>query len=154
MQPNASFWQGKRVLLTGHTGFKGAWLALWLQCLGADVTGIALAPPTTPNLFELAKLASTMRSHVCDIRDAQALAALARHAQPDIVLHLAAQALVRASYLDPLRTYSTNIMGTAHVLDALRGSIARGLRLWSRPTRFTAIWSIRIPTGKTTCWGA
>ena len=121
MQPNASFWQGKRVLLTGHTGFKGAWLALWLQCLGADVTGIALAPPTTPNLFELAKLASTMRSHVCDIRDAQALAALARHAQPDIVLHLAAQALVRASYLDPLRTYSTNIMGTAHVLDALRG---------------------------------
>lgn len=121
MQPNASFWQGKRVLLTGHTGFKGAWLALWLQRLGADVTGVALVPPSSPNLFELAKIASTLRSQVCDIRDAQALAALVRQAQPDIVLHLAAQALVRASYSDPLQTFSTNIMGTAHVLDALRG---------------------------------
>lgn len=121
MQPSASFWHGKRVLLTGHTGFKGAWLALWLQRLGADVTGVALTPPTSPNLFELAKVASSMHSHVCDIRDAQALATLVRHAQPEIVLHLAAQALVRASYRDPIQTFSTNVMGTAHLLDALRG---------------------------------
>jgi CDP-glucose 4,6-dehydratase len=119
--PERPFWQGKRVLLTGHTGFKGAWLALWLQRLGAEVTGVALAAPTTPNLFELAQVAQGMTSHICDIRDAQALAALVRQVRPDVVLHLAAQALVRASYRDPLQTYSTNIMGTAHLLDALRG---------------------------------
>lgn len=118
--PSRSFWQGKRVLLTGHTGFKGAWLALWLQRLGANVSGIALAAPTTPSLFELAGLASSMQSHLCDIRDAHALAARVRQAQPEIVLHLAAQALVRAGYRDPLLTFATNTMGTAHVLDALR----------------------------------
>jgi len=119
--PNRQFWQGKRVLLTGHTGFKGAWLALWLQHLGANVTGVALAAPTVPSLFELAGLERTMQSHLCDIRDAHALATLVRQARPEIVLHLAAQALVRSSYHDPLQTFSTNIMGTAHVLDALRG---------------------------------
>lgn len=120
--PDRQFWQGKRVLLTGHTGFKGAWLALWLQRLGANVTGVALAPPTSPNLFELAQIGQGMASHVCDIRDAHALATRVRQARPEIVLHLAAQALVRPSYRDPLQTFSTNIMGTAHVLDALRGS--------------------------------
>ena len=119
--PSRAFWQGKRVLLTGHTGFKGAWLALWLQRLGAEVTGVALAAPTKVNLFELAQVAQGMTSNICDIRDAQAVAALARQAQPDVVIHLAAQALVRASYREPLQTFSTNIMGTAHVLDALRG---------------------------------
>jgi CDP-glucose 4,6-dehydratase len=119
--PEHHFWQGRRVLLTGHTGFKGAWLALWLQRLGAEVTGVALAPTAAPNLFELAHVAQGMTSHVCDIRDAQALAVLVRQAQPAVVLHLAAQALVRASYRDPLQTFSTNIMGTAHLLDALRG---------------------------------
>lgn len=119
--PNRTFWQGKRVLLTGHTGFKGAWLALWLQRLGAEVTGIALQASTTPSLFELAQVARGMTSHLCDIREAQALAVLVRQAQPDVVFHLAAQALVRPSYRDPLQTFSTNIMGTAHLLDALRG---------------------------------
>lgn len=119
--PGREFWQGKRVLLTGHTGFKGAWLALWLQRLGANVTGVALAAPTVPSLFELAGLAPTMQSHLCDIRDAHALATLVRQARPEIVLHLAAQALVRAGYRDPLQTFATNTMGTAHVLDALRG---------------------------------
>lgn len=121
MLPNATFWRGKRVLLTGHTGFKGGWLALWLQRLGAEVTGVALAPNTSPNLFEAARVADGMHSHLCDIRDASAVARLAQAAQPEIVLHLAAQPLVRASYRDPLSTFSTNVMGTAHVLDALRG---------------------------------
>ncbi len=94
---------------------------LWLQRLGANVTGVALAPPTSPNLFDLAQVGQGMASHVCDIRDAHALAAQVRQARPEIVLHLAAQALVRSSYRDPLQTFSTNTMGTAHVLDALRG---------------------------------
>jgi CDP-glucose 4,6-dehydratase len=120
MQPQASFWQDKRVLLTGHTGFKGGWLALWLQRLGAHVTGIALPPQTQPNLFEAARVAHGITSHLCDIRDAQQLATLVRGAAPQIVLHLAAQPLVRASYRDPLQTFATNVMGTAHLLNSLR----------------------------------
>lgn len=119
--PDSHFWRGKRVLLTGHTGFKGSWLALWLQRLGAQVTGIALPPATEPSLFALAGVAQGMDSHVGDVRDAGATAALVQAARPDIVLHLAAQALVRPSYAAPLDTYATNVMGTAHVLDALRG---------------------------------
>lgn len=120
MYPDLLFWRGKRVLITGHTGFKGAWLALWLQRLGAQVTGIALAPATTPALFTLARVAQGMDSHFCDVRDAAALAAIVRTAQPDIVMHLAAQALVRPGYKAPIETFATNIMGTAHLLDALR----------------------------------
>jgi CDP-glucose 4,6-dehydratase len=116
-----AFWRGKRVLLTGHSGFKGSWLTLWLHRLGAQVTGISLKPATTPNLFTEAKVAPLCQSHFCDIRDAAALVALIRTARPEIVFHLAAQPLVRASYADPLATLVTNIMGTAHVLDALRG---------------------------------
>lgn len=119
--PDPHFWRGKRVVLTGHTGFKGSWLALWLQRLGAQVTGIALPPAIEPSLFALAGVASGMDSHACDVRDAGATAALIQAARPDILLHLAAQALVRASYAAPLETYATNVMGTAHVLDALRG---------------------------------
>ncbi len=115
-----TFWQGKRVLLTGHTGFKGGWLALWLKRLGADVTGIALPADTMPNLFELAEVGRGMVSHFCDIRDATSLRALVQAAQPQIVLHLAAQPLVRASYRDPIGTFATNVMGTAHLLDSFR----------------------------------
>ena len=121
MQGDASFWRGKRVLLTGHTGFKGGWLALWLHRMGAEITGLSLAPNTTPSLFELAGIEEVSNSIMCDVRDASAVAEVVQKAQPELVFHLAAQALVRASYRDPLETYSTNVMGTAHVLNALRG---------------------------------
>ena len=118
--PAPEFWHGKRVLLTGHTGFKGAWLAIWLHQMGARVTGVSLPPQTTPNLFDLASIAAITDSHFIDIRDAHSVAAVVKQAQPEVVFHLAAQALVRASYRDPLETFSTNVLGTANVLDALR----------------------------------
>jgi CDP-glucose 4,6-dehydratase len=117
---SSNFWQGKRVLLTGHTGFKGAWMALWLNRLGAQVTGISLPPSTTPNLFDLASIQTIVDSHFCDICDAKTIAGLIESAKPEIVFHLAAQALVHASYRDPLTTFATNVQGTANVLDALR----------------------------------
>ncbi len=120
VNPIPDFWRDKRVLLTGHTGFKGSWLALWLERLGAKVTGISLLPATKPNLFDLASIETITTSYFCDIRNPAALAALINNAQPEIVFHLAAQALVRASYREPLATFATNIQGTANVLDALR----------------------------------
>ncbi|EGV20699.1 CDP-glucose 4,6-dehydratase [Thiocapsa marina 5811] len=120
LNPDPAFWRDKRVLLTGHTGFKGAWLALWLSRLGARVTGVALSPVTTPSLFDLADIGSLVDSHTIDIRDATALGHCVNTADPEIVFHLAAQALVRASYRDPLGTFSTNVQGTANLLDALR----------------------------------
>ncbi len=120
-RPAADFWRGRRVLLTGHTGFKGAWLALWLARMGARVTGFALPPETVPALFSAAAIADLVDSRFGDVRDADAVRALVREVQPEIVLHLAAQALVRESYRAPLETFATNVMGTAHVLDALRG---------------------------------
>lgn len=122
---NGSFWRDKRVLLTGHTGFKGSWLAIWLHRLGAKVTGISLPPATVPNLYGEAKVGALCQSHFCDIRDARALTTLIQAARPEIVFHLAAQPLVRASYGEPSATFATNVMGTVHVLDALRGTGAR-----------------------------
>jgi CDP-glucose 4,6-dehydratase len=119
--PSPAFWHGRKVLLTGHTGFKGGWLALWLARLGAHVTGIALAPNTEPNLFERARIGDLGESHIHDIRDAAGLAAIVRAAKPEIIFHLAAQPLVRASYRMPLETFATNVMGTAHLLEVLRG---------------------------------
>lgn len=116
----ANFWKGKRVLVTGHTGFKGAWLTIWLERLGAEVTGVSLPPSTAPNLFGLARVEALCRSEYCDIRDAKTLARLVIKAKPDIVFHLAAQALVRAGYEDPLLTFTSNVMGTANLLDVLR----------------------------------
>lgn len=121
MRPGKSFWTGKRVLLTGHTGFKGSWLALWLSRLGAQVTGVSLPPATTPNLFSLARVDELIDSRYADIRDAEHLAAIVNETAPDIVFHLAAQALVRAGYRQPLATLATNVMGTAHLLESLRG---------------------------------
>ncbi|MDR0735960.1 MAG: CDP-glucose 4,6-dehydratase [Zoogloeaceae bacterium] len=119
---SASFWQGKRVLLTGHTGFKGGWLALMLARLGANVTGFALPPPTDPSLFELARIGRDMRSILADIRDAGAILSAMREARPEIILHLAAQPLVRQSYADPVETYATNVMGLVHLFEAARQS--------------------------------
>ena len=107
---NTIFWQGKRVFLTGHTGFKGGWLSLWLQQLGAAVTGYALQPPTNPSLFEVANVARGMRYIIGDIRDAEKLKQAISEAQPEIVIHMAAQALVRYSYAYPVDTYATNVM--------------------------------------------
>lgn len=114
----AQFWQGRRVLLTGHTGFKGAWLSLWLREMGADVTGFALQPRSQPNLWDL--VGRGARSIIGDIRDRERVRNVAAAARPHIVIHMAAQALVRESYEDPLATYGTNVMGTANVLAACR----------------------------------
>lgn len=113
-------YSGKTVLVTGHTGFKGSWLCEWLLELGARVVGAALEPNTTPSLFEQLKLADRMEHHLLDIRNVEALAELVLRVQPDYVFHLAAQPLVRLSYADPVGTYATNVMGTVHVLEALR----------------------------------
>ena len=114
------FWAGKNVLVTGHTGFKGSWLSLWLQSMGAKVTGYALSPPTNPSLFAVAKIADGMSSIEGDIRDIAALSKAFEKAQPEIVIHMAAQSLVRYSYANPIETYATNVMGTVHVLEAAR----------------------------------
>lgn len=117
---NRSFWNGRRVFLTGHTGFKGAWLSIWLQRLGAELTGLALEPPTEPSLFDLARVGDRMQSIIGDIREAATVEEAMRKAEPEVVIHMAAQSLVRESYERPLETYATNVMGTAHVLDSVR----------------------------------
>jgi len=120
VQTRPEFWKGRKVLVTGHTGFKGGWLSLWLQSMGADLRGIALQPPTTPALFDVAQVAKGMDSHIADIRDASAIARLIKDFQPEVVFHMAAQPLVRLSYEQPIETYATNVMGTVHVLEAAR----------------------------------
>lgn len=115
-----AFWQDRRVLVTGHTGFKGGWLTLWLQTMGARVIGLALPPATQPNLFELTGLTGQMVSILADIRDRDALAAALASHRPEVVFHLAAQALVLPSYSRPAETYATNVMGTVNLLDAIR----------------------------------
>jgi len=117
---NTFFWQDKRVFVTGHTGFKGSWLSLWLQTLGADVAGYALEPPTTPNLFTLANVAAGMKSEIGDIRDFAKLHTALNTYQPEIVIHMAAQPLVRYSYREPVETYAVNVIGTVHLLEAAR----------------------------------
>jgi CDP-glucose 4,6-dehydratase len=117
---NADFWRDRRVLITGHTGFKGAWLSLWLQLLGARVTGFSVDVPTQPSLYELARVGESMESVVGDVRDPEALAGAMHAAEPEIVMHLAAQSLVRRSFVEPRQTYETNVMGTVNVLDAVR----------------------------------
>ncbi len=116
----AGFWKDKKVFLTGHTGFKGSWLALWLHQMGAKVTGYSLPPPTKPSLFESAEIDKLVESHYGDIRDIEKLSKVFFSAQPEIVIHMAAQALVRLSYEQPVDTYSTNVMGTVNVLELCR----------------------------------
>jgi CDP-glucose 4,6-dehydratase len=114
------FWSGKRVLITGHTGFKGSWLSLWLQSMGAMLRGIALEPPTNPALFEVARVGQGMEHHIADIRDFAAVKAHLNEFKPAVVIHMAAQPLVRLSYDQPVETYSTNVMGTVHLFEAAR----------------------------------
>ncbi len=120
-----SFWHGRRVLLTGHTGFKGAWLSLWLQSLGAEVTGYSNGVPTDPSLYELADVARGMRSIEGDVRDLRAVTGALAEADPEVVIHMAAQSLVRRSFAEPVETYETNVMGTVNVLEAVRVSGSR-----------------------------
>ena len=115
-----SFWKNKKVFLTGHTGFKGSWLSLWLQYLGADLTGYALTPPTKPSLFEVANVKKNMRSIIGDIRDLSRLKKYLKESKAEILIHMAAQPLVRYSYLNPVETYATNVMGTVNVLEVAR----------------------------------
>lgn len=116
-----SFFSGKKIFVTGHTGFKGSWLCLWLHAMGAEVTGYALDPPTTPSLFELAGVGGLLKRDIRgDVRDLASLAGAMAQATPEIVFHLAAQSLVRESYRSPVETYATNVMGTVHLLEAVR----------------------------------
>jgi CDP-glucose 4,6-dehydratase len=116
-----AFWAGRRVFVTGHTGFKGSWLSLWLESLGAEVHGYALAPPTEPSLFDEALVERRLAGHaIGDIRDPGALEAAIARAQPEIVFHMAAQPLVRRSYAEPVETYAVNVMGTVNLLEAAR----------------------------------
>ncbi|MEK6704354.1 MAG: CDP-glucose 4,6-dehydratase [Bdellovibrionota bacterium] len=120
MTVNTSFWRGKRVLITGHTGFKGAWLSIWLEKMGAIPAGFSLTPSTNPNLFELTDLGKKIKSRIGDIRDFDVLKKFTEEFAPEITFHMAAQSLVRQSYREPIATYATNVMGTVHVLEALR----------------------------------
>ncbi|HEX4435945.1 MAG TPA: CDP-glucose 4,6-dehydratase [Solirubrobacteraceae bacterium] len=117
---DASFWKGRRVLLTGHTGFKGAWLSLWLQSMGAALTGFSLGVPTEPSLYELGRVGEGMQGIEGDIRDPEAIAGAVEAVRPEVVIHMAAQSLVRRSFAEPVETYATNVMGTVNVLDAVR----------------------------------
>jgi len=120
---NPDFWRGRRVFLTGHTGFKGSWLSLWLKSLGAEVSGLALEPGV-PGMFVASRLKESIRSIIGDIRDYATVERAMREAAPEVVFHMAAQPLVRESYSQPLETYASNVMGTAHVLEAVRHSAA------------------------------
>ncbi|MDY6876454.1 MAG: CDP-glucose 4,6-dehydratase [Chloroflexota bacterium] len=119
---NRTFWEGKKVLITGHTGFKGSWLSLWLQSMGANITGYALQPPTQPSMFERANVAAGMTSNVGDVRDLEHLKSVVAECTPEIIFHLAAQPLVRYSYENPVETYTTNIIGTVNMLETVRHS--------------------------------
>lgn len=117
------FWKGKKVFITGHTGFKGSWLCLWLISMGAEVTGFSLEPPTNPSLFELSNLSQSIRTFIGDIRNRERLGLALKDANPEIIIHMAAQPIVRASYKNPVETYETNVLGTIYLFEAVRESM-------------------------------
>jgi CDP-glucose 4,6-dehydratase len=143
--PDRAFWNGRRVLVTGHTGFKGSWLSLWLESLGADVTGYALEPPTQPNLFEQARIEKTLRSICADLRDLPTLSAAVAECRPEVVIHLGAQSVVRVGYEDPVGTYASNVMGTVHVLEAVRQ--------WKQPCVVVVVTSDKCYANREWVWG-
>jgi CDP-glucose 4,6-dehydratase len=118
--PNATFWKGRRVLVTGHSGFKGGWLSIWLHLLGAKIAGVSLPPATSPNLFSLACVDKICENYFCDIRDGDAVTKIVQKFNPEIIFHLAAQPLVRVSYRQPVETFATNVLGSIHILEAAR----------------------------------
>src|SRR4051812_2017638 len=118
--PDRLYWKDKRVFVTGHTGFKGSWLTLWLNRLGAKVTGYALPPPTHPSLFEQAEVSSEVKSIFADLRDYSKLRSSIEENSPEVIIHMAAQSVVRRGYENPIETYSSNVMGTVHLLEAIR----------------------------------
>jgi CDP-glucose 4,6-dehydratase len=122
--PNRTFWEGRRVLLTGHTGFKGSWLSIWLHALGASVTGFALDPPTEPNLFTLARVNDSIHSIRGDICDFTRFKQVISESSPEVVIHMAAQSVVQRGYDNPIETYSSNVMGTVHLFEAVRQWVA------------------------------
>jgi CDP-glucose 4,6-dehydratase len=126
---NKEFWKGKKVLITGHTGFKGSWLCMLLDKLGAEISGYALEPPTNPNLFELCKIGSFVNSTISDIRDFDSLLKKIDTDKPEIIIHMAAQPLVRLSYAEPVLTYHTNVIGTINLLEAVRVSKSKSVRV-------------------------
>ncbi|MGP7817099.1 CDP-glucose 4,6-dehydratase [Niallia sp. 01092] len=126
---NVDFWKDKKVLITGNTGFKGSWLSLWLHSLGAKVTGYSLHPPTSPSLFELCEINKLVPTTFADIRDKKKVEETVFADKPDIIIHMAAQPLVRASYLNPVETYETNVMGTVNLLEAVRSAVNRGIKI-------------------------
>ena len=145
MELNPAFWSGRRVLLTGHTGFKGGWLALWLHMLGANVRGYALPAATTPSLWQAARLAELTPGTLADIRDSARVGAAVTAFQPDVVLHLAAQPIVRESYRDPRGTYETNVMGTVNLLECVRQS--------DTVASFLNVTTDKVYENKEWCWG-
>jgi CDP-glucose 4,6-dehydratase len=137
------FWKGKKVFLTGHTGFKGSWLSLWLASMGAKVTGYALVPNTATNLFNVLSIDSVIeKSHISDVRDLVSLQNAMSEAKPDVVIHMAAQPLVRYSYAYPVETYATNVMGTVHVQQISVMRIKSGFGAIVRTSR----WVVMIHT--------
>src|SRR5690242_3291220 len=143
---NSAFWSGRKVLVTGHTGFKGSWLCMWLDRLGADVVGYALEPPTQPSLFVTASVESCLHASLRgDVRDLERLSASIRSQEPDVVFHLAAQSVVRSSYDDPLETYSTNVLGTATLFQAIRAA--------GRPMSVVNVTTDKVYTNNEWTWG-
>jgi len=119
---NPSFWHNKKVLITGHTGFKGSWISLWLKSLGAEIIGFSLPPPTSPSLYDVVKLSSDINSFEGDVRNLDQLKLIIQKHRPGVIIHMAAQSLVRYSYDNPIETYATNVMGTVNILEAVRQS--------------------------------
>lgn len=126
---NTYFWKNKKVFITGHTGFKGSWLCLWLYLLGAKITGYSLKPPTKPSMYELCKIDKLVKSYYADIRDRDRLVQAMIESSPDIVIHMAAQPIVRQSYNNPVETYETNVLGTVNVLEAVRTAVSQGKKI-------------------------